>query len=787
MLAKHVSERPGSAAEVAWHLRRLDPVATEARPEVGSEGGAPTLLSAWPSQPASTKSQAGSAVAESVVSRRSGRLPVPRDWRGYSPAPSTLLTGVGLGLLGRRAATIQGRDAERDAMWAALRDVASTRRPQTVMLVGEPGVGTSRLGGWLVERVRELGIGEAHTVSSEDGLSGAVERAFGVVALKLDAELPEDATPLDRRVFESRVDPRAAEVSAWWMERASNGLVVVFVDSPDGHAELERLVTDPLFGGPQGGSEAACAMLVVTTGTPDAGLIDELAYIERASVVEVPPLPFDHLRDLAELELGLERRLAIRLAREAGGRPAALVLRVRDLAERGGLEPSNEGLRANGQVPLDAPASPDARFDAGWAQLVHATRSGAIGVAVGAVLGETVDLREWRGTLELLGASDARDVVRPLVRMGWVRRTTEHWQFRSPAIRRRVLETIPEAQRQEMELAAAGALNLLEATPERSARRGLHLFLAGHQKAALRVLGPALADVVRERGYALVEAICEQVFRTVDPTTLPLDLRVELEIPWLSARRDMHSGASIRDELLALVDAVSSPDAQVSPAAEKRVRMLTAEVVALLQEPDLAESILEGTEPDARASRIRSIIAHMRGDLDEARKHNEQAYEQAVDPELRGAIANGLGGIEAMAGNEDAAALWFERAASLVEPRQRGIVHGNLAMLQMMRGQPELAYRSARQAWAMSTTLSLRQQGWTAMVVATCAAAMNDDALVRQARERAIFYARRFSSSTPDHGAQPLLERALQTANGLGRAALVEILQTVGDAQSRSD
>jgi serine/threonine-protein kinase len=74
--------------------------------------------------------------------------PARADWRPWSPGP---------GLYPLRRLPLVGRAAARDALWAALRAVATTRRPRVCVLRGGLGVGKSALLAWLGERAHETG------------------------------------------------------------------------------------------------------------------------------------------------------------------------------------------------------------------------------------------------------------------------------------------------------------------------------------------------------------------------------------------------------------------------------------------------------------------------------------------------------------------------------------------------------------------------------------------------------------------------------------------------------
>lgn len=138
-----------------------------------------------------------------------------REWRRFRPAQSATLEetvasappppaapssspamgravaaarSLAPGLLGLRPSPMVAREEERHELWQVVKSVASGEGPshQLVALIGEAGVGKSRLAGWLCEQVHEYGVmiplraryGRIST--SLDGVTGAVNAHFGL-------------------------------------------------------------------------------------------------------------------------------------------------------------------------------------------------------------------------------------------------------------------------------------------------------------------------------------------------------------------------------------------------------------------------------------------------------------------------------------------------------------------------------------------------------------------------------------------------------------------------------
>ncbi len=92
------------------------------------------------------------------------------------------------GLLGLRPSPLVARDEERRELWKIVEDVISGAAPprQLVALIGEAGVGKSRLASWLCEQVHEHGAmvplqaRYGRIPTPLDGVTGAVNKHFGL-------------------------------------------------------------------------------------------------------------------------------------------------------------------------------------------------------------------------------------------------------------------------------------------------------------------------------------------------------------------------------------------------------------------------------------------------------------------------------------------------------------------------------------------------------------------------------------------------------------------------------
>jgi tetratricopeptide (TPR) repeat protein len=102
-------------------------------------------------------------------------------------APATYSRSLAPGILSLRAPMLVARQDERRELWQAVEQVASgAQRQELVALIGEAGVGKSRIVEWLCAEVHERGVmvtlraRYGRTPSPLDGITGAISVHFGV-------------------------------------------------------------------------------------------------------------------------------------------------------------------------------------------------------------------------------------------------------------------------------------------------------------------------------------------------------------------------------------------------------------------------------------------------------------------------------------------------------------------------------------------------------------------------------------------------------------------------------
>jgi serine/threonine protein kinase/tetratricopeptide (TPR) repeat protein len=432
LLSKDPATRFSSAAHAARALASLDlerapspPSDPRARRRASSQTFRSLRPSRWPAPDFPAHYDAG---------------PVPR-WLAEQRDSRPLPVSSGLGLFGLRTVPLTGREREQAALFRCLADVASTRRARIVLVRGPAGVGKTRLGEWLCERVVELGIAlplatrfSAARAPSE-GFAPLLARAIRapthgdpservrewISETGLPSQLDADdllalLTEVDTR-FPRPADRHAAirRVLARLSERQP--LVLHLDDAPrstDALGFLEALQE----------SEAPLAVLALVTSR-------DTDVIARARALARPPLGLDlhlapldtdaHARFVAEL-LGLEPALATEVARRTAGNPLFAVQIVSDWVARDALAEGERGFVLRPDVDLGAPDDLHAHLRVQLARTLaraspdeRARARLRLSLELGALLGPLPDPLEWAGAAAAIDAALPSEAVPVLV------------------------------------------------------------------------------------------------------------------------------------------------------------------------------------------------------------------------------------------------------------------------------------------------------------------------------------------------------------------------------------
>lgn len=444
LLARHPDDRVACAADAAAGLAALgEPVGEHAVLPAFEENATLDLAAATGPTSATTRPLAvrdDGAPAGPRATTAPPRVRVPEDWRGEAAtAARPFLPGAGEGLFHLRSGRLVARDAERDALWSALRAVDADRRGRARFLVSADGLGRSALLRWFGETAAQVGAARVVRDVPLPQLDTAVRSTpHDRVTLVLVDDAGEDALDVVRALADTP------------------SLVVV--------ATRELLAVDP----------------------------DELLVLE--------PLPTFAIAALVDDLLPLERGLALRLAERAGGSPAFAVALLGELLRRDVLDPGPEGFRPRPGTTLVLPESLRGlwagRLDA--RAPIGSPRRRAWELA--AVLGPSVPREVWLRAVAALGVPDASG---ELAAEGWLVATGDELRFRDPAAAEALRDGAEGAGRaQALHSAAADAMVDHPALEARRARHlamaGRHAeALAPLRRAAADAVNSAEIDACR--------------------------------------------------------------------------------------------------------------------------------------------------------------------------------------------------------------------------------------------------------------------------------------------------
>jgi len=305
LLAKDPSQRFTRANDALVELIELD---TELhRPDNPSSGGpvfAPTNSYSEISLIPTLGANALEAIGRPTGSV--GHVHLPETWRMPHTQP-TRVPDAGLALVHEREPVLVGRTAERDQLWAMVKECHRSDRPKAVMVAGPLGSGRRALVRWLAARTHELGFSE---VMRHDA-----SRGFGAL---LEGRVPEHPAALAVRVLQAI------------HRRRGNRLALVALDADD--PAVPEFVDIAVR---EGSGALFFAMSAPARHAPRQNrLID---------TIELNRLTSDDIRTLLTSVLPLSTELMDSLVEFADGNPGLALATLRDLARRGELRASPEG------------------------------------------------------------------------------------------------------------------------------------------------------------------------------------------------------------------------------------------------------------------------------------------------------------------------------------------------------------------------------------------------------------------------------------------------------------
>jgi eukaryotic-like serine/threonine-protein kinase len=413
--------------------------------------------------------------------------PLPASWARQRSIAPPKLQDAGLRLFGLRTVPLVGRTRERDQVWSALMEVAERGRAESVVLRGPAGVGKSRLVEWLTQRAHEVGnatvLKAVHSPlgGPADGLGRMLAEhlrchglsRFGIedrARLELErlgtqedyevkslVELisPEGVREGDDDVVRLTTPMQRHIALSRFLDRLSRSRpVILWLDDAQWGADALGFAAHVMK--VQAIAPMPVLVLVVAEDEALAGRPAEEALVgsllERAGTREivVGPLPPDDAEHLVSELLGLEKTLAARLRKRAGGNPLFAIQLVSDWIERGALERGPDGFRF---APGQGDELPDDIFAVWSARIDRVTGACAAGgetvIELAAVLGHDVDVAEWSWACRKAGVAFADGVVDELVASNLATRLDGAIELAGGMLRESMIRRIQDAGRWE--------------------------------------------------------------------------------------------------------------------------------------------------------------------------------------------------------------------------------------------------------------------------------------------------------------------------------------------------
>ena len=511
--------------------------------------------------------------------------PLPASWRG--PADAALprpLRGAGLALYRFREVALVGREAERDALWAALAQART--EPRAVLVRGPSGVGKSRLALWLATRAQELGaatvLRAAHGPFGGPneglprmlaghlqcvGLAGDEAYARVLAALgegeRTGEELRYEAAALTEFMLPGgegeRPRVRLGEqrernaVLAGFLGRmcARRPALLWFEDAMWGPEALEftrHVVT--ARAGPR-------ALLVLTVRDDllaerpaEARVLEELAALPGVTTLNVAPLAEAEHRALIHERLGLEAGIVEEVLARAGGNPLFSVQLVGDWIARGLLTSGPGGFTLPPDATIELPDDMHALWQERLARLLAQHFAGAQAQAarqaleLAAALGLEIEPRAWARGCALEGVEAPAGLVDLLVGQRLALTTRSGWAFVHGMLRESLERLAAEAGRKALHhRTCAEILRALhgghaQGHAEEVAR---HLIAAGELAAAMDPLLDATYQMQLSGQYERAERVLAEHAALADRLGLPQGevrrLRGRMQAVWLTWMR----------------------------------------------------------------------------------------------------------------------------------------------------------------------------------------------------------------------------------------------------------
>ena len=649
--------------------------------------------------------------------------PLPLSWRRrQQPLPRPRLLGAGLGLFGLREPPLIGREAERDLMWEALRQVKATQGARAVLLRGASGVGKSRLARWFAARAHELGAAKVMQArhspmrSPLDGVAPMIARHMGCGGLKradtyervrhhlehiwvkdeLDwALLSEVLSPQEHDLSLSATRPysdaeRNAVLTRYFEHEAVERPLIIWLDDIQWGAGSLILARE-LF--EHAATHAMPVLLLMTlredaleSRSMEAHLLAELEHDPMIYQCHLSPLQHAESRELMSELLALEEQLATQLARRARGNPLFAIQLLAQLVNADKLEPGEQGFALKPgesiELPDDIHSLWQARLDR---LLVRCAAEQRQCLEMASALGVQVLLTEWMSACAHHSLQVDHALLEDLFEQGLVHNTADGWAF-SHGLLRESLERRARDEGRWQRLNRACAEMMLSlyrpSHPNMEARYARYLVVAGEHERALEPMLGAVRLMIRRSDLQGALELLEEREVLLQQLMLPLGdsrsaqgvvLRAQIldeQGAYLDARRwarsVMEDASKYGWRRLHVEACIQCARATFHRGETREARQLYDEAMGALDE--LHESLREPFMLRIEIGRAR--IAQRGGEHEEARAQFVLARERAVilgDKLALATTLNGLGDVARQRSELGDARRYAERALEITQ------------------------------------------------------------------------------------------------------------------------
>ena len=731
------------------------------------------------------------------------RVPIPAGWRRPGRVARHPVDGSGLSIFGLRAPRLVGRMQLRDQLWDALHEAERTDAPVGVLLRGDPGVGKSRLAGWLCQTAYEqAGVESLRATWSEagdmptglaamfrrrlrlDGVStaevaGRLQQVLvgpgregaeldalvaALAPVETSAEEPiQFASPTERRVLFARLASWLATVPGRHpTDTPRPG--IVWLEAVHRSSEALAFAARLLAMRDAGPVVLVCTLSETPESPSRRQALGRLLGQTSVSELTVGPLPPADHKSLVDSLLRFTPDLSAMLTAHTAGSPQFAVSVVADWVRRGVLDATEDGFTVSAEVQAEVPVDPlELSRRSLEAALADLSTDQQVALELAAVLGARVESAEWRAVCARSRLRPHPELVDTWVRLRLIERSPAGFAFAHDHIRQRLLDTAESAGRRHSHHRRCATIVELRAAPgpETSGRVARHLLAADDHRDALAYLLQAA------RGYAATGRagrvlqwldLWDETARTVHLPAAATERRVawflRLDALWLVGAPEH---ATETDRLFA--EAHARRDLRGLAALHRALRLYQAGsfVDADTELVRAAEYASEDVQLMTRIGLEQVRLALESGRLDEARVVLDATLSSAVsarDRRAEATVAWLLGRIEKQSGDLSAANTAFTRAVSQYEAvhDRNGLARctNELGEIARLEGNLDTARDHYRQALRMMERLNSDNTDIVRVNLALVLLADDDTGAAR-----------------------PLLETALEAFRDTGRLALL--------------